>query len=101
VKGRSDAGWATTFVEMPKARHCASHWAASYQISLVSQLQRVGSGRRFTFSNHGEQILDAWMARNATVARAVVQKPWEVEAGLLASLRLPLNLQGNIHPATE
>jgi hypothetical protein len=65
---------------------------------LGIQLRRVGSGRRFTFTNAGEQILDAWMARNAKVTWAAVQKPWEVENALLATLPLPLNLQGNTHP---
>jgi hypothetical protein len=65
---------------------------------LGIQLRRVGSGRRFTFSNLGEQTLDAWMTRNARVAWVAVQTPWEVENALLATLRLPLNLQGNTHP---
>jgi hypothetical protein len=65
---------------------------------LGIQLRRVGSGRRLTFTNAGEQILDAWMAQNARVAWAVTDKPWEMEEALLASLRLPLNLRGNKHP---
>jgi hypothetical protein len=65
---------------------------------LGTQLQRVGSGRRLTFTNAGEQILDAWMARNAKVVWAAVEKPWEIETALLASLSLPLNLRDNKHP---
>jgi hypothetical protein len=65
---------------------------------LGIQLRRVGGGRRFTFTNEGEQVLDAWMALNARVTWVVVEKPWQVENTLLASLPLPLNLQGNKHP---
>jgi hypothetical protein len=65
---------------------------------LGIQLRRVGSGRRFTFTNAGEQILDAWIARNARVVWAVIDRPWETERALLTSLVLPLNLQGNKHP---
>lgn len=65
---------------------------------LGIQLRRVGSGHRLTFTNLGEQILDAWMAKNAAVVWAAVQKPWEAENTLLSSLRLPLNLHGNTHP---
>lgn len=64
---------------------------------LGIQLRRVGSGRRLTFTNAGEQILDAWMERNAKVVWAVTDKPWELEKVLLASVSLPLNLQGNRH----
>ena len=65
---------------------------------LGIHLRGVGSGRRFTFTNVGEQILDAWMARNAKVVWAAVEKPWELERNLLASLQLPLNLRDNKHP---
>jgi hypothetical protein len=37
------------------------------------------------------------MAQNARVAWVVTDKPWETEEALLASLQLPLNLQGNKH----
>jgi hypothetical protein len=46
---------------------------------LGVQLRRVGSGRRLTFTNAGEQILDAWMAQNARVVWAAVDRPWEIE----------------------
>jgi hypothetical protein len=38
------------------------------------------------------------MALNARVTWVVVEKPWHLENTLLASLPLPLNLQGNTHP---
>ena len=38
------------------------------------------------------------MARNAKVVWAAVEKPWELERKLLASLQLPLNLRDNKHP---
>jgi len=65
---------------------------------LGIQLRRVGSGRRSTFTNVGEQVLDAWMAQNARVVWVTTDSPWEIEKVLLASLSLPLNLQGNKHP---
>ena len=61
-------------------------------------LRRVGSGRRHTFTNPGEIILDTWMARHARVAWAAVEEPWLVEKMLLSTVPLPLNLQGNTHP---
>ena len=64
----------------------------------ASSCAEFGGGRRFTFTNAGEQILDAWMARNARVVWAVTDRPWEMEKALLTSLVLPLNLQGNKHP---
>jgi hypothetical protein len=66
--------------------------------TLGIQLRRVGSGRRFTFTNAGEQKLDAWMAQNARVVWAITEKPWEVEKSLLRSLSLPLNVHDNVHP---
>lgn len=69
---------------------------------LGIQLRRVGSGTRFTFLG-GEQRLSAWMARNALVSWIPCERPWEVEAQLIATLDLPLNLEGNrrhaFHPA--
>lgn len=63
---------------------------------LGIKLRRVGS--QLTFTNAGEQLLDEWMAKNARVVWAIVDKPWEVERALLTSLSLPLNLRGNKHP---
>jgi hypothetical protein len=65
---------------------------------LGIQLRRVGSGGRFTFSNPGEQRLDAWMQQHAKVVWIEDERPWEREAKILASgLRLPLNIAGNTH----
>lgn len=61
-------------------------------------LQRVGSGRRLTFCE-GEQILSDWMAENAYVCWTEDREPWILEEHLLATLDLPLNLDGNArHP---
>jgi hypothetical protein len=63
---------------------------------LGFQLRRVGSGRRYTFTNPGEQLLDEWMAEHAFVVWLEVDRPWEAETMVLSSgLRLPLNLAGN------
>jgi GIY-YIG catalytic domain len=43
----------------------------------------------------GEQALSAWMAENAYVSWVVRDRPWELETELIATLDLPLNLQGN------
>jgi hypothetical protein len=61
---------------------------------LGIQLRRVGSGNRMTFVE-GEQALSAWMAENAYVSWVVRDRPWELEDELIATLDLPLNLQGN------
>lgn len=66
---------------------------------LSIQLRRVGSGKTRTFTNPGEQALDAWMARHAKVVWMPVERPWEVEAQLIRTLSLPLNIQDNaMHP---
>lgn len=59
-------------------------------------LRRVGSGRRYTFTNPGECALDTWMARHAFVTWTEHQSPWTPEHELLGSgLVLPLNIHGN------
>ena len=60
-------------------------------------LRRVGSGSRMTFTHPGEQWLDAWMEENARVHWIPVEAPWEVEDRLIATIPLPLNIQGNGH----
>lgn len=60
-------------------------------------LRRVGSGARMTFTHPGEQWLDAWMEKNANVHWIPVEAPWELEDTLIASIPLPLNIQGNAH----
>lgn len=60
-------------------------------------LRRVGSGSRMTFTHPGEQWLDAWMEKNAKVHWIPVEAPWEIEDTLIASIPLPLNIQGNAH----
>ena len=60
-------------------------------------LRRVGSGNRMTFTPLGEQCLNKWMARNAYVLWIEDPEPWMVEATLLKSLSLPLNIQDNLH----
>jgi hypothetical protein len=63
---------------------------------LGIQLRRVGSGRRYTFTNPGEQLLDAWMGHHAFVTWVETDTPRVLETQLLSSgLRLPLNLEGN------
>lgn len=63
---------------------------------LGLELRRVGSGDRLTFTNPGEQKLDAWMSENAFVAWQALDRPWEAERLLLRSgLSLPLNLRDN------
>ena len=62
---------------------------------LGLQLRRVGSGKRHTFTNPGEIVLDRWLAAHAHIAFAAVEQPWAVEARLLSRLSLPLNLSGN------
>lgn len=60
-------------------------------------LRRVGSGSRMTFTHPGEQWLDAWMEKNGKVHWIPVEAPWELEDMLIASIPLPLNIQGNAH----
>ena len=65
---------------------------------LGIRLRRVGSGKRLTFLA-GEQTLSGWMAENALVSWVTHDRPWEIEAELIATLDLPLNLDGNSrHP---
>ena len=68
----------------------------SEELGLV--LRRVGSGKRFTFSD-GENRLSDWMGKNAFVAWSVDPEPWTLEKDLIARLSLPLNLdQNTTHP---
>jgi GIY-YIG catalytic domain len=61
---------------------------------LGIQLRRVGSGKRMTFGP-GEAVLSEWMGRNALVAFHVCERPWQLEAELLRTVSLPLNLDQN------
>jgi hypothetical protein len=63
---------------------------------LGIELRRVGSGSRMTFGD-GEQVLSAWMAENAFVSWVLREAPWQLEAELITTLDLPLNLQSNSH----
>lgn len=62
---------------------------------LGVELRRVGSGKRRTFLVAGEAKLSDWMAENALVSWVPHREPWFLEEELIASLDLPLNLQGN------
>jgi hypothetical protein len=62
---------------------------------LGIQLQRVGNGKTRTFTNPGEQRLDAWMADHARVVWVATDQPWQLEEKLITDLSLPLNLAGN------
>jgi hypothetical protein len=57
-------------------------------------LRRVGSGRRLTFAAQ-EADLSEWMAAHACVCRVACERPWEVEARLIQTESLPLNLDQN------
>ncbi len=63
---------------------------------LGIELRRVGSGKRMTFGP-GEAALSEWMSRNAFVSFHVCDRPWELEAELLSTVSLPLNLDQNRH----
>jgi hypothetical protein len=60
-------------------------------------LRRVGSGKKMTLTNKGEQWLDRWMHENAFVTWIENDEPWNFENQLLTSLSIPLNIQGNKH----
>lgn len=65
---------------------------------IGTQLRRVGSGKRRTFSK-GEEALSAWMGEHAFVTWLDVPAPWELEERLIGHLDLPLNLAGySSHP---
>lgn len=61
---------------------------------LGIQLRRVGSGKRLTFGA-GEKRLSEWLEENARVAWLPCDQPWTLEAHLIATLNLPLNLEQN------
>jgi hypothetical protein len=65
---------------------------------LGIELCNVGTKERLTFAA-GEQRLSEWMDRNAFVCWVEHPRPWEVEPGIIAELRPPLNLRENrTHP---
>lgn len=61
---------------------------------LGIQLRRVGSGKRLTFAM-GERRLSEWLEDSARVAWLPCEAPWTVEAQLISTLHLPLNLERN------
>ena len=63
---------------------------------LGTTLRRVGSGTRLTFGG-AEDRLTEWMAENARVCWAETERPRELEARLIQTLVLPLNLDQNKH----
>lgn len=64
---------------------------------LQISLQPVGK-KRLTFAA-GEDILSAWMEKNAFVTWIEHPFPWELEADLITKLSPPLNLEHNkTHP---
>ena len=65
---------------------------------LGIELRRVGSGSRMTFGT-GEAKLSGWMAESALVGWIVDPEPWLLEEHLIASLDVPLNLEGNARNA--
>ena len=61
---------------------------------LGIELRRVGRGKRRTFAE-GEAKLSEWMGENARVCWIETSQPWLLEAKLIASVCLPLNLDQN------
>lgn len=61
---------------------------------LGIELRRVGSGTRRTFVD-GEAALSRWMEDHALVSWVIHERPWELEDSAIATLDLPLNLDGN------
>jgi hypothetical protein len=61
---------------------------------LGIQLRRIGSGKRRTFAD-GEAKLSAWMGENAFVCWVETSQPWLLEAQVIGSVCLPLNLDRN------
>jgi hypothetical protein len=65
---------------------------------LRIELRRYGSGTRLHFGV-GECDLSRWMDKNACVSWLRLPQPWRLEAHLLQTLDLPLNLdKNNRHP---
>lgn len=58
-------------------------------------LRRVGSADRYTLTSAGEAWLSNWLASHALVSWREHSAPWELEAELMRTLSLPLNIQGN------
>jgi len=60
-------------------------------------LQRVGSGKKMTLTNKGEQWLDRWMQENAFITWVENDEPWDLANKIFHTHSLPLNIQGNKH----
>ena len=60
-------------------------------------LRRVGSGQPITLTKEGEAWLSNWLAAHALVRWREHLAPWELEAELMRTYSLPLNIQGNDH----
>ncbi|WP_246010901.1 GIY-YIG nuclease family protein [Nocardia mexicana] len=61
---------------------------------LGIELRLFGSGKRLHFGR-GERLLSQWMHENALVSWITDTSPWVLEDELIATLDVPLNLQGN------
>ena len=55
-----------------------------------------GGGDSLTFTNPGEQKIDAWIAEHARVAWVTKPEPGVLEERLIATLSLLLNVMGNL-----
>ena len=60
-------------------------------------LRRIGSGKRITLTDAGEQWLNQWMEKNAFVVWIAHANPWTIEHGLLRTISCPLNIKDNRH----
>ena len=59
------------------------------------ELRKTGKTDRLTFGTEGEDKLSAWIKGHAKVAFAAHMAPWDIEAALIGSVSLPLNLSDN------
>lgn len=69
------------------------------RVRSKSSTKREDNVYRYTFTKLGEATLDEWLGRTAFVTWQTEGEPWNLEAELIRTLSLPLNLDQNRHHA--
>lgn len=91
-----ESAFASIFPVTRRVPRCDARWEFYWNKQAGSRCVVLGLAN-ITLGRDGERWLDDWMHRNAFVAWADMERPWEVEAQLLRQFPCPHNLSHNAH----